>query len=95
MDAMHGLEELRKVRGVREVTHVTTYGCFRETAHGDTRELRVEIVDGGPGAGALRYTAIVTSDDGRRATGNPSRNSTWRWRWSTGRTSTRTKAPCE
>lgn len=67
--------ELAK-RGFSETYKVSTFECYREREDGGMQEVKIEVLDRGPGAGDLRYTVRATDDESRLATGNPRDNLT-------------------
>ncbi len=60
------INTLRKVAGLFEIYHVTTFRGFRKNSKGTIQELTIDILDSGG-----QYTCVVTSDDGKKTTGNP------------------------
>lgn len=55
-----------------EVMQVYEFTAVRRGRDGTDREVTIRLHDSGPAAGATRYWTVVTDEDGRSATGNPS-----------------------
>ena len=66
MDNEDIMNTLKKVAGLFEVYHVTTFRGYRTNSKGITQELTIDILDS-----EGQYTCIVTSNDGKTTTGNP------------------------
>jgi hypothetical protein len=60
------MNTLREVAGLFGIYHVTTFRGLRNNSKGTTQELTIDILDS-----EGQYTCIVTSDDGKKTTGNP------------------------
>lgn len=56
--------------GAFELYSVTTYKGYRKRKDGAIREIKVEVLDGGP-TDPLRYHVVATDEDGLSASGNP------------------------
>lgn len=67
----HALGLLRKASGISDLSRVTQFAGSRDLPSGQTREVRIEVWDRGPGSDA-RFHVEARDDDGRFATGNPS-----------------------
>ena len=57
---------LKEVAELFEISHVTTFRGFRKNSKGIIQELTIDILNNGS-----QYACIVTSDDGKKTTGNP------------------------
>lgn len=71
MPGVEILNLLKEATGASEAYQVTEYVVCRETRGGGMEEVRIEVRDGGPAMGNLRFSVIAKSEDGRTATGNP------------------------
>ena len=70
------LEQLkdRSTFGLIEAYHVSTFKGHRHKQDGSTQAFTLTILDAGPTLSnpMARYTSTIETDDGRKATGNPS-----------------------
>jgi hypothetical protein len=62
---------LKDFSGCHDLYHVTTFKGFREIASGGSKELTIEVWDGGPANPRIRYHVIATDEDSRMASGIP------------------------
>ncbi len=69
-DPTTSIAELKKVAGIFEAYHATSFKCYRNKKAGGVQEVLVEILDAGSD-NSQRYHCTATTDDGRSATGNP------------------------
>jgi hypothetical protein len=74
MDTYEARRLLEKLPGLVSAAAEQRFRCFRETKDGGTEEVTVTILDRGPESGGTRYLCEVTTEDGRRASGNASDN---------------------
>lgn len=71
MDPLNTMKVLKEMTGMQEISHVTTFRCYRDIREVGMKEVTVELLDHGPDAGMTRYSCTATTEDGRKATGNP------------------------
>jgi hypothetical protein len=58
--------------GFFEVSHITSFECYRKAKDGTTQKVIVEILDAGLDVNPeLRYQCEARTEDGKMATGNP------------------------
>lgn len=72
MSSVEILDQLKAVTGAFEAYHRTEYVVYRDTASGGVQEIHIEVLDAGPSKPHIRYQVTATSDEGKKATGNPS-----------------------
>ena len=68
--AVSALETLKKLAGIFEAYHVTTFKCYRHAKSGGDQEVTVTITDAGPDNTYTRYHVEARTADGRAASGN-------------------------
>ena len=64
------MEQLKKVGGLQEVYHKTSFWGYRRNAKGEDQKVSVDILDMGQGSGNRRYHCVVKQDDLKTAPGN-------------------------
>ena len=74
MDIEKTMKRLVDSHGFTEIYHKTSFWGERKNSKGETQEVTVDILDRGSGYGDTRYFCIVTTDDGKEASGNPASN---------------------
>jgi hypothetical protein len=66
------IRRIEKELGMSETFRVSTFEGIREVADGSMREVTVEVLDAGKGAGARRYAVNLRFEDGSDdVVGNP------------------------
>jgi len=63
---------LLKNAGLFEVSHITSFECYRKAKNGTVQEVVVQILDAGSDVNPeLRYQCVARTKDGKMVTGNP------------------------
>ncbi len=71
MNPIDAIVEIKQVAGFYEVYHKSVFLGYRTGKDGEPQRVTIEILDAGPEAPGKRYHCKATSEDGRKATGNP------------------------
>ena len=61
---------LERATDLTETAEVSTFEGYRPTEDGGMQEVTVTVLDGGEGAGELRYSVFARTEDGKEARGN-------------------------